>query len=713
MGENEYKYIDTKQVGVYFNCTKINWLLFDIEKRGFTLEKNQKRKRSHVPFRLNILFIVVFMLFSMLVLRLGVVQIVNGESYKAEVERTENITARLDAPRGKMFDRFGRLVVDNKPVFTITYTGTTTTKSTERYEIAKKLAEYIEKKPEKVTVRDKKDFYIFIKQELKEENVYSEKLSKKELEDLEPKEEYKLLIERLSDDDIVFSEEEIEILAIKRELDQAYALTPHRVKVGLTTEEIAVVSEHLDDFNGMIDIKADAERTYPFGETLKSIFGNVGDIHLEEVNGYLLKGYERNDQVGTSFIEKSYEDVLRGKKQRIKYVTDKAGNPLGVPEEIPGERGKDLVLTIDMELQAAVEEIVTKELKAAKSKNNPHLENAFVVMMNPTNGEILSIVGKEITKSGEVKDIPFGAVYNAYAMGSSVKAATVLTGFQTGAIQPGTVLHDAPILIKGTQPKSSWTRMYDVNDLKALERSSNVYMWKTVFRIADYNYVPNGPVRSYNPDTLSILRNSFAQFGLGVKTGVDLPTEGTGYPGPSPIFGNIMDFAIGQFDTYTPLQMAQYISTVANDGYRLQPRFVKEIHEPGTNSELGPLVKEMQPNILNKIDMNQNYIDRVKKGLYLVFNGSQGTAKGTYPGAAGKTGTAQVTYPFEAVNTTLVGYAPYDNPEVSFSIVVPYVNESDSINRTIGKQILEAYFKIQDKGHKKELNDTGKNEEEN
>lgn len=671
--------------------------------------EKKKKKKSHVPFRLNILFIVVFLLFSMLVLRLGVVQIVNGEVYQAEVEKTENITARLDAPRGKMFDRYGRLLVDNKPIFSVTYTGTTTTDSEKRYEIAKKLATYIEKDTKEVTERDKKDFYIFLNSASFDKDIYKEKLSAEERDKLDDKEQYQLVLERITDDELNFSSDELEVLAIKRELDQAYALTPHRVKKGVTTQEIAVISEHLDEFNGMIDIKADAERTYPHGETLTSIFGNIGEIQREDLDSYKARGYENNDLVGTSFLEAQYEEFLRGKKKKVKYVTDKAGNPIGKPVQIPGERGKDLVLTIDLELQKAVEQIVAEELKKAKP-GNPHLENAYVVMMNPQNGEILSIVGKGL-KNGEVQDVPYGAIYNAYAMGSSVKAATVLTGFQTGAIHPGDKLVDETLYIQGSEAMSSWTHMGKINDLTALERSSNSYMWKTVIQIAGGRYVPHDRLRGVNTTkTIDILRDSFAQFGLGVKTNVDLPAEGTGYPGEDPNFANVMYFGIGQYDSYTPLQLAQYISTIANDGYRLQPRFVKEIHEPGQNNELGPLLKDFQPNVLNRIDMKDEYIERVQDGLYLVFNGSRGTAKSVAPGyeVAGKTGTAEVEYPYVTDNVVLVGYAPFDNPEMAFSIVVPFVSNGDHINNKIGSRIIKKYFELKESGHTKDmLNQSG------
>ncbi|WP_261129480.1 penicillin-binding protein 2 [Bacillus sp. Marseille-Q3570] len=664
----------------------------------------KKKKRSHVPFRLNILFLAVFLLFTALILRLGVVQIVHGDSFKAEAERQENVTAKLDAPRGKMYDRYGRVVVDNKPVFSITFTRTSNMKPDEIYEIAKKLSKYIDKDTEKLTERDKKDFYLSYKADSLK--IYEKLLTKKEMDQLNDKEQYRLVIDRLKADQLNLTDEEEEIAAIWREMIRGYALTPQRVKVDVPQKEIAVISEHLDDFNGTIDIKPDAQRDYPYDQTLKSIFGKVGQIPSELIDGYVLEGSDRNDLVGTSFLEEQYETVLKGTKTKINYVTDKSGNPIGRPIEDTGSRGHDLTLTIDMELQKRVEEIVEKEILDARNKytSNNRLNSSYVVMANPQTGEIYSMVGK-VLEDGKFKDAPFGNVYNQYPMGSTVKAATVLTGYKTGVIQPGTVLYDTPLKLPGTPIKKSYRNMGYVNDLEALQQSSNVYMFRIAMRISGYDYDNK---RGFNNRTkaFNTMRYNFNQFGLGVPTGIDLPYEDDGYNGGAQALGNLMDMGIGQFDTYTPMQMVQYISTIANGGYRMQPHLLKEINKPTASSDRpGDTVYEFQPKILNRVDYKQDWIERVQQGLYMVMNTPKGTASSYFKNtkgyeAAGKTGTAQ--YDGDSYLLSLVGYAPHDNPEVAFVVVSPYAEEG-GINNKIGRQILDAYFELKQEGHKENL----------
>ena len=140
----------------------------------------KKKKKTHVPFRLNILFFLVFVLFSVLILRLGVVQIVYGDEYRREVERTEEVTVNNSVPRGKMYDRNLNLMVDNQPLDAITYTRKQGTKSSEMVETAEKLAKLIDKETDKVTERDKKDFWI-----LKHPKLAEKKVTEKERKQVE------------------------------------------------------------------------------------------------------------------------------------------------------------------------------------------------------------------------------------------------------------------------------------------------------------------------------------------------------------------------------------------------------------------------------------------------------------------------------------------------------------------------------------------------
>ncbi|WP_203361988.1 penicillin-binding protein 2 [Bacillus sp. REN10] len=687
------------------------------------------------------MFFVVFLLFSLLIFRLGIVQIVQGEDYQRKIERTEDVTVNASVPRGKIFDRDGKVVVDNLPQNAITYTRSKGATQEEMLKTATKLAELIDKETDQVTERDKKDFWLMKHPEEGKAKITDKEWAQYEEGGMEEKQIYQMQIDRITEDDLKeLTAKDLEILAIYREFTTGYAMAPQIVKnKNVTEEEYAVVSENLDSLPG-VNTTTDWERSYVYDNTLKTVIGNISSskegLPKEMVDYYTSRGYSRNDRVGKSYIEYQYEDMLRGQKTKVKNITDKSGNILDSEVIREGQRGNDLMLTIDMELQQAVDEIVEEELRREKAGYGRYLlDRAFVTMMDPNTGEILAMSGKKIeTNDGktEMLDFALGNMTTSYAMGSAVKGATVLTGYMTGVNEPGKYILDQPLIFKSTPKKSSWFNRSGaimIDDRYALMRSSNVYMFKTAIEIAGGKYIPNASLRLNLEDGFATMRRHFGQFGLGVPTGIDLPNEQVGFQGKINLSepGKLLDFSIGQYDTYTPLQLAQYVSTIANGGYRMRPHIVKEIREPAKETnKIGPVVKEIQPEVLNRIDVTPNELERVQQGFHMVMSGPQGTANNQFRGLpydpAGKTGTAEGVYDGPkgeqflengqelpmTWNLTLVGYAPYDNPEVAFSVVVPWVYEGNGkslINYSIGKRALDKYFELKSERMKNETAD--------
>ncbi|MFC4803233.1 peptidoglycan D,D-transpeptidase FtsI family protein [Neobacillus sp. GCM10023253] len=678
----------------------------------------ENKKKNVKLARVNILFVIVFLLFSVLIFRMGVVQIVYGEDYQKEIARTDNITVNHPVPRGEIYDRFGRPIVSNLSVNTISYTREVNISNQEVLKVAQELAKLIDKENDKLTERDLKDYWILTRPEKAEQKLTAKEKSNK---DLTNKELYQLQLKRIDPktDLAEISQEELEVAAIYREMAGGYALTPQIVKnEDVPLEELAVVSENLDLLPG-VDVVTDWKREYPNGDIFRSVLGNVTTskegLPGDSLDYYLPRGYSRNDRVGKSQIELLYEGVLKGQKEKIQYETDNTGNIISSKVMSEGKPGKDLVLTIDIELQKRVEEILANELMSAKiNGGGPFLDRAFVVMLNPKTGEVLSLAGKKLEqKDGKwtVNDYALGTITSSYAMGSAVKGATVLTGFKTGVIRPGTPILDEPLNIQSTPVKKSYTNMDVIDDLTALKRSSNVYMFKTAIKMMGTEYYPNMKLPG-GTKVFKTFRYYFNQFGLGVRTGIDLPNEATGLPGETSIPGKALDFAIGQFDTYTPIQLAQYIATIANNGNRIKPTIVKEIHESTTEKELGPVYSSIEPVVLNRIDMEPSHIKRVQEGLRKVYQEAGGTATSSFAeepfrsyNIAGKTGTAEAFYydPIKkklitdrpTYNLTLVGYAPFNDPEIAFSIVVPNtLTDSHPVNKKIGQGILKAYFNL-------------------
>ncbi|MFC9596305.1 peptidoglycan D,D-transpeptidase FtsI family protein [Peribacillus butanolivorans] len=685
----------------------------------------EKKKKTPIPFRLNFMFFLIFILFSSLIIRLGIVQIVYGDDYLREVDRTENDVANTPVPRGKMYDRNLNPVVDNEPLNAITYTKYPNTKTADMVKTAEILATLIEMDTKKVRDPDKKDFWILKNPEKAEALITKAERQKVVEKKLEQKDLYKLQLERVTEDNLKeFTKDELEVIAIFREFNSGYALTPSIVKnKDVSTNEFARVSEHLDELPG-VDVTTDWERTYKYDETLRSVLGKVSSseegLPSENIDYYLARDYTRNDRVGKSYIEKQYEDVLRGQKTRVENVLSK-GEVIKTDTITEGQSGKDLVLSLDMELQQTVEDIIERELRRTKARGNTYLlDRAFVVLMDPNTGEVLTMAGKQYARNSktgltEMNDFALGNITTSYTMGSSVKGATVYTGFQTGAISPGSAFFDRKLQLAGANPKGSYSDLGYVTDVTALKKSSNVFMFMTAIKIAGGHYVPNRPL-GINREAYAIMRNHFAQFGLGVRTGIDLPNESVGFKGVDmSTDGLLLDLSIGQYDTYTPMQLAQYASTIANGGKRLEPHMVKEIRNPSyEHKELGSVFKSISPKVLNDLDGNDIWIQRVQEGFRQVAQEPGGTAYKYFGGksyrAAAKTGTAEAFYdgprrnqysePPSTINLTLAGYAPNNNPEVAFSVVVPWVYQgkpSDDINKRIGRDVMDAYFKLKEK----------------
>ncbi|MDN3015243.1 penicillin-binding protein 2 [Paenibacillus sp. BSR1-1] len=686
--------------------------------------EKQKKKKSHFPFRLNILFFSVFLLFSILILRLGFVQIVYGENFKRDLERKEDITVSNPVPRGKMYDRDFKVIVDNIPKNAITFTNEGFSQK-EMIETAEKLAKLIEKKTDKVTDRDQQDFWILKNPKRAEAKITKNEKELYEAKKLNDRDLYKLKRDRITPQELKEINQDLEVLALYREFISGYKYTSQIIKnESVTEQEIAAVSENLQSLPG-VDTTTDWDRTYLFKNTLRSVLGKVTKsdegLPADRLDYYLAKGYSRNDRIGKSQLEMQYEDILHGYKSRVKNVTDKTGNVIETQTITNGKKGNDLVLTIDMDLQMSVDKIIEEELWAAKQFPGTSLtDRAYVVLMDPRNGEVLAMSGKKIERNKEtgkveMVDDALGTFTTTYNVGSAVKGATVLTGYKTGAISPGTIFDDAGLKIQATPLKKSYTYLGKLNEINALKKSSNVYMFRTAIRIGNGHYEYDKPLKIDNT-AFETIRNSFASFGLGTRTGIDLPNEQTGVKGQSKLPGYLLDLVIGQYDTYSAMQLAQYVSTIANGGYRMQPHVVKQIREPieGSN-EPGAVVKDIHPTVLNTIDAKKMWMNRVQTGFRKVMQEPGGTAYKFFSGVnyapAGKTGTAEAFYdgplrslfgkePPPVMNLSLVSYAPSTNPEVAMAVLVPWAyagKEDNRANLKIGRRVLDMYFQMKKK----------------
>ena len=676
----------------------------------------KKKKKSHIPFRLNLLFLIVFFSFIALISRLAYIQLVKGDEFVALVQRTETTTAKKSVPRGSIYDSQGRILVGNKPKLAINYTRPADVKASTMLETAKKLTTLISVDASELKERDLKDYWVATNPDKVDSLLTAEEKKRIAKENLSTSKTYEMQLEHIPADELNYSDAEKQVIAIFTKMNSAYALSTVTLKnEGVTEQEVAKISERLGELRG-VDVDSDWDREYPMGDMLKTILGTVSSektgLPSDKVKSLLAQGYSLNDRVGTSYLEEQYETVLSGTKTVVKSQTNTKGEVVNTTETYPGKGGSNLVLTIDTEFQKKIEEIAKKSVE---EMTDPAADRVYIVVMNPKNGDILGITGKkkkfdENFHSTGVEDDALGAINNSFGMGSVVKPATVLSGYMDGAItlEDNTIV-DEPIEFEASKPKSSWFNRngkMELTDLDALERSSNVYMIKLAMKMGGQTTYEKGGRLNINLSLFDKLREYYAQFGLGVRTGIDLPNEGKGYNGGTANAFSALDFAFGQFDLYTPLQLAQYMSTIANGGTRIAPRLVKEIHETSPSGGIGDLEDVVPTKIMNSIPVSKEILDHIKEGLYRVTHGENGTSATTFrtysPQVAGKTGTTEAfysgpnpAYKNEAVeNSSFISYAPYDNPEIVVAVVAPYFKDGSPSDYAakVAKQAYDAYF---------------------
>lgn len=687
----------------------------EIKKKTGPINKKHKCNDKHLDVIMNRRFglIIVLLISIYLVIgcRLFNLQILKNSEYNDKLAMaTEKTIESTSAPRGRIYDRNHKLLVDNEGIKTIYYKKQNGITTKEEIELAYEVSNNIDIDYSKIDDNKLKDFYY--KSHYKEcrKKITDEEWDLYNKRKLNDKDIDKLIYERLDDEISEYTDSDKKAAYIYYLMNKGYSYAEKVIKNSdVTDAEYAYISENIDNLKGF-NTKLDWERVYLYGDTFKSILGNVSSntqgIPSELSKEYLKRGYTLDDRVGISYLEYQYEDYLRGTKAKYRLLSD---NSYELVSE--GKRGNDIVLTIDIELQKYLEEVLSNEVLNAKGEPGTQYYNrSFAIVSDPNTGEILAMAGKQaVLKDGyyQIVDYTPGIVTLPVTPGSVVKGASMMVGYKYGAIDIGTVLNDECIKIKDTPLKCSWQTMGPIDDVYALQNSSNVYQYKIAIKVGNGSYEYNQGL-VLDESAFDKYREMYAEFGLGEKTGIDLPVESLGFMGKSRLPGHLLDFSIGQYDTYTPIQLSQYINTIANNGVRLKPYLLKEVYKPSDSGDtFGSLIYKANVTELGKLSVEKKYIDRVREGFSAVVTKGLGYGyMGNYTNSAGKTGTSQSfidtdgngKVDTETITSSFVGYSPSDNPKMSIVVVSPDISVPDSttygVTRNISAQVVNKYFEL-------------------
>jgi penicillin-binding protein A len=631
--------------------------------------------RKSIVFRLQIFGLIMLVGMTFVLWRFYHVQIVQQDYYQ---QRLDTYTQRLyyvNSPRGEILDRNKEVLTSNAEQLVITYLPPLRVSENEKWQLASTFANYFDMNIESMSLNQQKDAFLHFYYDIGYQLLTNQQQQEHQNQQLTVAQINTLIREVLDESHLSrLSDHQKASWLTKAAMDVPSGGRPKPIKENATNEEVAFLIEHLDLFRGF-DVAVSWNRAYPFGVTLRTVLGSVTTptqgLPSESLLSYLALDYARNDIVGRSGLELQYEQLLKGSRSIYNLNYDTSG--LGILENLQlGEKGMNIVTSFDINWQLHAESVIERIL--LEHQNSPYrqyFDTVNFVVMDPNNGDVLVMASITLTENGFLYD-PLGTITRAMPIGSSVKGAVVYTGLTEGVVQPNEVIIDQPIKIQDTPLKSSHMNLGRVTDQTAISKSSNIYMFFVAMRLGGANYVYDGPLR-INLSTFALMRNYFSQFGLGAYTQIDLPNEQTGYKGTSTLGGLLLDFSIGQYDNYTTIQMAQYASTIANDGKRIAPRVVTH----ATSSLTGELTYQADVNVISMLD-DLPALKRVQSGMRLCVtdDGCRGFLSRLQTPFAAKTGTAQATVVvdgevFSSPNSTLITYGPYQKPEVATACQVP------------------------------------------
>ncbi|MCO4486092.1 penicillin-binding protein PBP2B [Streptococcus infantarius] len=674
------------------------------------------KKTTSITKRIYLIFAVIVVLFSIIILRLAQMQILNKSFYDDKLNSSTTYKVTSSSPRGQIFDAAGNLLVSNNVKQVVAFTRSNTITAEEMKNLAKTLSTLVDFTETNVTTRQKKDYYLAdsdtyakvvksLPNNQKYDN-YGNNLTESKV--------YANAVKAVTDDEINYSEDELKLVYIFSQMNAASTFSTVNLTTGdLTDDQIAYITANRSKLSG-ISIATDWDRQTSTG-SLSTLIGTVSSkqsgLPAEEAEEYLAKGYSMNDRVGTSYLEKAYEDDLQGTHTVREITTDKNGNVVSDDVIREGKSGKNLKLTVNSDFQLGVENILNQYYGASIAAGfATYSEGAYAVALNPKTGAILAMAGlSHETGSSTTTLDALGTINDLFVPGSVVKAATISSGWENNAISGNQVIADQSINLAGSPAIKSWftgSGATNITAVQALEYSSNTYMVQVALKMMGQEYYSGMALATTGTKkAMEELRATYAEYGLGTSTGMDLPETTTGYLSEDYSPFNVLTEAFGQYDSYTPMQLAQYAATVANGGNRVAPHIVDSIYDNDGTTGLGTLSKTIETNVLNKVNISSSDMALLQQGFYQVVNSTSGYATGTHMRGnvtiAGKTGTAE-TYAIDAngnavttVNLSVLAYdySKNDDSKIAVAVIIPHLTSDDNHpNQLIARDIINLYM---------------------
>lgn len=665
--------------------------------------------------RYNIITILVYIVGIVLIVQLFNLQIVNGKEYRETSNTRLSRETVVKAARGSIKDRTGNLLVTTKMGFNVDLYKTKIDTATLNKTILNTIRilesnkdKYINNLPIKVNPFEFENQDEETQKKWKKGNDINENATAEECF-YSLKKEYKIEQEDIS--------EAYKIMVVRYEIARnGYSsIRPVTIAKDVSRASAVKLGEQSIYFPG-ISATTEPLVSYPSGSLASHILGYVGNITQAELDGRE-DTYGINDVIGKVGIQYVFEEYLRGQNGIKQLDMSVDGNITDEYITKEAVAGSDVILTIDANLQAVTEKALVNNIKKIASggfSKTSEAKAGAAVVMNVKTGEILAMASypdyepelfvngisqKKLDEYNKGDNIFNRAISGVYAPGSTFKMITAIAGLETGAITPTEKINDVGVYKKAHEPACWIWNSYGMthgwlNVTDAIIHSCNYFFYEVGYRV-----------------TIDNIAKYAKYYGLGQKTNVELPMEEEGVVatrdkakerGDEWQIGETLSAAIGQsYNSYTPIQMAKYISMLANGGKPIDVSIVKSVIDVNGNQ----ISKEEITKFVNaklglekqeKEDLNikKENLEAILKGMKGVTSEEGGTAYSTFADfnieLGGKTGSAQTDVNGK-VNGWFVGFAPYDEPEVAVVVLVENAG-SGSYTAEVARDILQEYF---------------------
>jgi penicillin-binding protein 2 len=624
-----------------------------------------------------VLSAVVLALFAVLFLRIWALQVLSGSSYRQTAQDNQLRTLRLEAPRGPILDRNGKVIVTNTAGSAV-----------------------------EIWPADLPKTWPKARDELR---------ALGRVVGVPAQELWKKISARNGD-----------------------RLTPILVKQSIHPDAVQYLLERQSDFPG-VRIAQHYVRRYPYQSLLAQVLGHVGEIDEAQLKQLRSQGYHLGDEIGQAGVESAFDTYLRGLDGAATLHVDASGRPTsGFVSRVFPTNGNALRLTIDIDLQRAAERGLRYGIQLAHADKKWNANGGAIVAMDPRDGSILAMASNPTfqpnvytrndpkklaplldAKAAQADNYPGldRATQGVYPPGSTFKPLTAIAAMQAHVLEPHALLPCTPDYKSHGQTFKNWTDAFDrgMNLVEALATSCDTYFYSVGESIYNLPAAAGHPLQDWG-----------AAFGFGQKTGLDIGPEEAGLL-PTPAWrirtytketdpccwevdrlwkpGDSIQLAIGQKDVaVTPLQMTRFYALIANGGYLVTPHLVSDVEQPGSNGAAEQKVLRRfgaQPPVKTKVDPAA--LEIVQQGLYATTHSIEGTGYGvfgTFPvPIAGKTGTAEKVMHVEGYpdphledQAWWCGYGPYLNPTLVVCSLIENGGHGGVTAAPAALKVFEQYF---------------------